>query len=122
MIKNPGEINMSKKKPSGHFNVNAWCITDFEIGKPLGRGKFGQVYLAREKNSKHIVAIKVLYKSQLVKNNVELQLQREIEISCHLRHPNILPLHGFFYDQEKVYLILEYTPEGNIYDEMKSKL
>jgi serine/threonine protein kinase len=65
---------MSKKKPSGCFNVHAWSISDFEIGKPLGRGKFGHVYLAREKNSKYIVALKVLYKSQLVKNNVELQL------------------------------------------------
>ena len=26
-----------------------WTLNDFEIGKPLGRGKFGHVYLAREK-------------------------------------------------------------------------
>lgn len=26
-----------------------WTIDDFELGKPLGKGKFGQVYLAREK-------------------------------------------------------------------------
>jgi aurora kinase len=25
-----------------------WSINDFEIGKPLGRGKFGRVYVARE--------------------------------------------------------------------------
>ena len=24
-------------------------LSDFEVGKPLGRGKFGHVYLAREK-------------------------------------------------------------------------
>ena len=29
-----------------------WSLDDFEIGKPLGRGKFGSVYLAREKRSK----------------------------------------------------------------------
>jgi len=39
-----------------------WTLDDFEIGKPLGRGKFGHVYLAREKKSKFIVALKVLYK------------------------------------------------------------
>jgi serine/threonine protein kinase len=33
-------------------------LKDFEIGKPLGRGKFGDVYLARERKSKFIVAIK----------------------------------------------------------------
>lgn len=26
-----------------------WQLGDFDIGKPLGRGKFGNVYLAREK-------------------------------------------------------------------------
>ena len=36
-----------------------WSLVDFDIGKPLGRGKFGNVYLAREKSSKYIVALKV---------------------------------------------------------------
>lgn len=36
-----------------------WQLTDFDIGKPLGRGKFGNVYLARERSSKYIVALKV---------------------------------------------------------------
>ncbi len=52
----------SKKFPSESFNINAWPINDFEIGKPLGRGKFGHVYLAREKKSKFIVALKILFK------------------------------------------------------------
>ena len=62
-----------------------WSLDDFEIGKPLGRGKFGSVYLAREKRSKYIVALKVLSKRQLQKSNVEHQLRREIEIQSHLR-------------------------------------
>lgn len=36
-----------------------WSLDDFDIGKPLGKGKFGNVYLAREKKSKFIVALKV---------------------------------------------------------------
>lgn len=36
-----------------------WTLDDFDIGKSLGKGKFGNVYLAREKNSKFIVALKV---------------------------------------------------------------
>ena len=28
---------------------NPWTLSDFEIGRPLGKGKFGNVYLAREK-------------------------------------------------------------------------
>jgi serine/threonine protein kinase len=31
------------------------------------------------------------------------------------RHPNILGLYGYFYDDTKVYLILEYAPKGELY-------
>lgn len=49
--------------------------------------------------SNHIVALKVLFKSQLKQSQVEHQLRREVEIQSHLRHPNILRLYGYFYDQ-----------------------
>lgn len=62
------------------FNPSEWTIDDFEIGLPLGRGKFGHVYLAREKKSKFICAIKILYKRQLLKYDCVRQLAREVEI------------------------------------------
>jgi aurora kinase len=98
-----------------------WCLDDFEIGKPLGQGKFGSVYLAREKASKYIVAIKVLHKSQLQKAGVEHQLRREIEIQSHLRNRNILRMYGYFYDAKRIYLILEYSPGGELYKKLTQK-
>lgn len=94
-------------------------MSDFDIGKPLGRGKFGNVYLAREKKSMYVVALKVLFKNQLQTSQVEHQLRREIEIQSHLRHPNILRLYGYFYDQTRVYLILEYAARGELYKELQ---
>ncbi len=44
----------------------------------------------------------MLFKSQLQQSNVEHQLRREIEIQSHLRHPNILRLYGYFYDEVPV--------------------
>ena len=79
------------------------------------------MYLAREKQSKYIVALKVLYKSQLQSSHVEHQLRREIEIQSHLRHPNILRLYGYFYDQNRVYLILEYAARGEMYKVLKKQ-
>ena len=52
--------------PKGGPN-NRWKLEDFEIGRPLGKGKFGNVYLAREKRSKYIIALKVLFKSQVTR-------------------------------------------------------
>lgn len=36
-----------------------WSVNDFDIGKALGKGKFGNVYSAREKESNTVVALKV---------------------------------------------------------------
>lgn len=92
-----------------------WSLADFEIGKPLGKGKFGHVYLARERRSNFIVALKIIYKAELEAAKVEKQLRREIEIQSHLRHAHILRLYGYFYDEKRVYLILEYAPQGELY-------
>merc|ERR1712109_145536 len=118
----PGEV---KKKihpelPKGDPK-NRWTLNDFEIGRPLGKGKFGNVYLAREKRSKFIVALKVLFKSQLQKAHVEHQLRREIEIQSHLRHPHVLRMFGYFYDETRVYLILEFAPRGEMYKALQKQ-
>uniref|UniRef100_A0A8C2FPX1 non-specific serine/threonine protein kinase n=1 Tax=Cyprinus carpio TaxID=7962 RepID=A0A8C2FPX1_CYPCA len=94
-------------------------IRDFDIGRPLGKGKFGNVYLARERKLKVIVALKVLFKSQMEKEGVEHQLRREIEIQSHLRHPNILRFYNYFHDDTRVFLILEYAPRGEMYKELQ---
>ena len=49
-----------KKENTAESSEKQWTLADFDIGKPLGKGKFGNVYLAREKKSKYIVALKVV--------------------------------------------------------------
>ncbi|KFV06775.1 Aurora kinase A, partial [Tauraco erythrolophus] len=107
------------KKKNEETRKRQWSLDDFEIGRPLGKGKFGNVYLAREKQSKFILALKVLFKTQLEEAGVEHQLRREVEIQSHLRHPNILRLYGYFHDVTRVYLILEYAPHGEVYKELQ---
>ena len=77
--------------------------------------------MARERNSKHIVALKVLSKKQLINEQVIDQLRREIEIHSHLHHDNILQLYGFFFDEKKVYLIMEYASGGELYKDFRRR-
>eukprot|EP00696_Hemimastix_kukwesjijk_P004980 gnl/Hemi2/16353_TR5444_c1_g1_i1.p1 gnl/Hemi2/16353_TR5444_c1_g1~~gnl/Hemi2/16353_TR5444_c1_g1_i1.p1 ORF type:complete len:376 (+),score=67.29 gnl/Hemi2/16353_TR5444_c1_g1_i1:135-1262(+) len=107
------------RSPSKTFAERKYHLTDFDIGKPLGAGKFGKVYLAREKKTRCIVALKVLFKEQLRRSGVEHQLRREIEIQSNLRHPNILRLYGYFHDAKRVYLILEFCLRGELYKELQ---
>ncbi|XP_049369903.1 serine/threonine-protein kinase Aurora-3-like [Solanum verrucosum] len=96
-----------------------WSLNDFEIGKPLGKGKFGRVYLAREVKSGFIVALKVIFKEQIEKYRLHHQLRREMEIQTSLRHPNVLRLYGWFHDEERIYFILEYAHGGELYRELR---
>lgn len=58
----------------GQNRSNRWKLADFDIGRPLGRGKFGNVYCAREKATRFVVALKVLFKKQVKENNIEHQV------------------------------------------------
>ncbi|KAL4144279.1 hypothetical protein PRNP1_013416 [Phytophthora ramorum] len=98
----------------------AWSLDDFEIGRELGTGKFGQVYLAREKRSRMVVALKVLVKEQLKAAGVAHQLRKEVEIHSRIRHENILPLYATFQDATRVYLVLKYAGGGDLYKKMRS--
>ncbi|KAL1223618.1 Serine/threonine-protein kinase Aurora-3 [Cardamine amara subsp. amara] len=112
---------MSKKSTDSDASdsVKQWSLADFEIGRPLGKGKFGRVYLAREAKSKFIVALKVLFKEQIEKYKIHHQLRREMEIQTSLSHPNILRLYGWFHDDERIFLILEYAHGGELYGLLK---
>lgn len=113
-----GTTDTSVSKESKDQSQKKWVLTDFDIGRPLGKGKFGNVYLAREKRSKFIIAMKVLYRTQVEDAQILHQVRREIEIQTHLRHPNILRMYGYFYDDKRIYLILEYAPKGELYKEL----
>ncbi|GAA5974520.1 hypothetical protein JCM11641_002072 [Rhodosporidiobolus odoratus] len=102
-----------------HRPTAPFSLSSFEIGRPLGKGKFGRVYMARTKaEPKYIVALKCLFKEEIVKNKVEKQVRREIEIQSHLAHPNILRLHGYFHDDKRIFLILEFAGKGELYKQL----
>ncbi|VEL38058.1 unnamed protein product [Protopolystoma xenopodis] len=113
----PGGVS-SKFESNTLPRPRKWCLNDFDIGKTLGKGAYGAVYLAREKESRYILSLKILFKAQIKHQELENQLQREIEIQSHLIHPNIVKLFGYFYDDKRVYLILEYVPKGELSKEL----
>ncbi|CAL2042806.1 unnamed protein product [Caenorhabditis brenneri] len=98
-----------------------WSLDDFDVGRPLGKGKFGNVFISREKKTKRIIALKVLFKTQLLQLGVSHQLKREIEIQYHLRHPNILTLYGYFHDDKRVFVILDYASRGELFNVLQSQ-
>uniref|UniRef100_A0A7E4UY07 Aurora kinase n=1 Tax=Panagrellus redivivus TaxID=6233 RepID=A0A7E4UY07_PANRE len=90
-------------------------LNDFDIGRPLGSGTFGKVYLAREKEHRIYVALKIFFKSKVRNGETENHIIREIDIQCHLRHPNILRMYNYFFDKKKIYLVLEFALYGELF-------
>lgn len=39
----------------------------------------------------------------------------------HCRHPHVLRLYGYFYDDTKIYLILEFAAKGELYKVLKAQ-
>ena len=104
-----------------HFNPDTWTVDRFEIGRPLGKGRFGRVYLAREKKSKFICVLKTI-SMNLIRSSTQIQLiAREVEINAQLNHENILKMYGYFADQERFYFILEFANQGDLYGIMMSQ-
>lgn len=67
------------------------------------------------------MALKVIFKKQIEKYRIHHQLKREMDIQSSLCHPNILRLFGWFHDDERVFLILEYAHGGELYGELRKK-
>lgn len=96
-----------------------FVLADFDIGRPLGKGLFGSVYLARTRREQKIVAVKVCFKKVMERERVVHQLRREVEIHSRLRHPNIIRLYSYFHDETRVCLVLEYAPGGTLFAELE---
>lgn len=63
-----------------------WKLSSLEMGRPLGKGQFGRVYLVRTKTKPtFILALKTIYKSEVIAAGLETQVRREIEIQSNLR-------------------------------------
>lgn len=105
----------SSTVPSTKLKFKSWGKDDFEMGIKLGKGKFGKVYCVRHKESGFICALKAMNKKDIMHYKLERQFIREVEIQASLNHPNIAKLYGYFHDNKRVYMLMEYMPHGELY-------
>ena len=85
--------------------------------KLLGSGAFGEVWLVRHKNLERDFAMKII-KKRKNKSNEEKEILNEIEILKKLDHPKILKIIDFYSKVKKYYIITEYCPEGELFNEI----
>jgi len=89
----------------------------YEIGKDLGRGGFSVVKKGKNRKNGEDVAVKCIKKKNLKKEELQL-LTREIAIMQKLTHPNIIQLFEVFDTPTDLFLVLEYVPGGELFDQI----
>ncbi|KAK7583839.1 hypothetical protein V9T40_004802 [Parthenolecanium corni] len=76
-------------------------------GKFYGKGGFAKCYEIKDTNTNRTYAGKIVSKKLLVKSNQKEKMTQEITIHRSVRHKQIVGFHGFFEDDDFVYVILE---------------
>ncbi|KAK9693216.1 rim15, signal transduction response regulator [Basidiobolus ranarum] len=89
-------------------------IRDFEILKPISRGAFGKVYLAKKRTTHDLYAIKILKKSDMVRKNMVSQVMAERRVMSLAKTPFVVKLYYAFQSTDYLYLVMEYLIGGDL--------
>ena len=98
-------------------------LSNFIIGKPLGKGAFGSVKIVTRKEDKKVYAMKTVNIGKLDNKEKEAALN-EVRILASLSHPNIVGYKEAFYDEpsKTLNIVMEYADDGDIAHKIQENL
>ena len=91
-------------------------VPGYAVGRMIGRGGMGAVYLAKRQEDGSTVALKVMLAQSEVDDAARENFQREIEITRSLRHPRIVSLIDHGSAGSTFYFAMEYCAGGSVAD------
>ncbi|KAH7436716.1 hypothetical protein KP509_05G032500 [Ceratopteris richardii] len=99
---------------SGAIDVSASIESRFESLEVIGKGSFGDVYKAFDKELRKEVAIKLI---DLEESEDEVEdIQREISLLAQCRSSYITEYYGSYLHETKLWIIMEYMAGGSVAD------
>lgn len=97
-------------------------LQQYTLLQRLGKGHFAEVYLCVEKSSGQRYAVKIFAKHPGIEEKSKTEgLQQEIGVLMSVSHPNVLCLKDTFNEGDRVYLVLELAPEGELFNYIVAK-
>uniref|UniRef100_A0A8C1XLP3 Calcium/calmodulin-dependent protein kinase Ia n=1 Tax=Cyprinus carpio TaxID=7962 RepID=A0A8C1XLP3_CYPCA len=82
-------------------------------------GAFSEVFLAEEKKTQRLVAIKCIPKKAL--EGKENSIENEIAVLHRIKHENIVSLEDIFESQSHLYLVMQLVSGGELFDRIVEK-
>ena len=89
-------------------------VPGYEIGRRLGRGGMGEVFLARRVADGKEVALKLMRPEMGMDPDARAGFLREIDVNTRLRHPNIVALYEHGSTDDSFYFAMEYCAGGSV--------
>ena len=95
----------------------------FEMGKKLGAGQFGTVYLCQEIATQQFYACKSISRSSLISEEDVADVRTEVSVMYRLQEqPHIVKLKGTFEDRHHVHIVMELCEGGELFDEINRRV
>ena len=91
-----------------------WQLSEIKIARCIGQGSLGRVFLGEVDSLE--VAVKVIEKSS---TKVKRVAEAEKTILEKVKHALMVRYYGCIQDSEKVHLVMEYLPKGDLFHLMK---
>ena len=90
-------------------------LEDFRLLKVLGEGAFGKVFLVETVKNREVLAMKVMYKEEIIRGNDETTVMNERKVFEFGKKSNFLAtLHSSFQTSEKLFFVMEFLPGGDL--------
>jgi serine/threonine protein kinase len=93
-------------------------VGKYEIGKTLGEGTFGKVKYAVNTDTGERVAIKILDKEKIQKQNMGAQIKKEISIMKMVKNRHVVKLYEVLASRTKIFIVLELITGGELFDKI----
>mmetsp|Transcript_11598 Transcript_11598/g.27036 ORF Transcript_11598/g.27036 Transcript_11598/m.27036 type:complete len:778 (-) Transcript_11598:102-2435(-) len=89
-------------------------IQNYEIQKPLGKGKFSVVYMAKRLSDELMCALKKINIFDMMVPKQREKCMKEVRLLQSLDHPNIVKLLDSFVDSSELLIIVEWAEKGDL--------
>ncbi|MEB3339673.1 protein kinase [Okeania sp.] len=113
--KSQAETVKSLVKTAKSKSDNFIKIPGYRTIKLLGKGRNGEVYLARNNCTQKLIAIKIILPETNTHPQAIDQFLRELENTKALNHKNVVRLEDYSYSDRQFILTLEYCNGGSIW-------
>ncbi|MEJ2413631.1 MAG: protein kinase [Anaerolineales bacterium] len=93
----------------------------YRLDKKLGEGGMALVFQATDLMLERTIAVKILRKDFSASQAFQQRFKEEARAAANLTHPNIVTVHDFGFDQNRLFIVMEYVPGSDLKEIIKAQ-